>query len=382
MSPKSFSVLLAGTVVAVGLAVWAVAEREVPAASRTVDEPLFAGLADRLGEVTAIEAEAEGKSVTVRKDGEVWRVVERGGYPADPAKVREVARALTGLRIVEAKTASADRLPRLELGDPEADKAKSRRVSLEGADGKPIASAILGKAKYGLYGGGRGGIYVRRDGETQSWLAAGEVNLPDDAMGWIDNQVVDLPERQIARVTLGAGSADPIVITRPDADKETLALDTVPEGRQADQEAMSRVTGLLEGLSMSDVRPGADKPVPETAPRARFETRDGLVVGVALLTEGEGDAAKHWVTLEVEKGQPAAEPAETPGPAAEAATPAPAAEAAPAKVEPADQAKPLAERVEELRRRLGGWQFELPSYLAERLTYDRDKLLAKPEGTS
>jgi hypothetical protein len=55
-----------------------------------------------------------------------------------------------------------------------------------------------------------------------------------------------------------------------------------------------------------------------------------------------------------------------------AAEPAPAAEAT----------KPLAERVAELKQKLGGWQFQLPSYIAERLTYGRDKFLAKPEGTS
>ncbi len=45
-------------------------------------------------------------------------------------------------------------------------------------------------------------------------------------------------------------------------------------------------------------------------------------------------------------------------------------------------AKPLAERVAELKAKVEGWQFQVPSYIAERLTYGRDKMLAKPEGTS
>lgn len=366
MSPRSFAILLAATALSVGLAGWSLAERQVPAASQAVDRPLFPDLALRLPEVVAIQVVGEDGTTTIRKDGEVWHVVERGGYPADPAKVREVARALAGLQLVETKTADADRLARLELEDP-GGKAKSRQVTLEGADGKPIASAILGKAKYGLYGGGRGGVYVRRAGEPQSWLAAGEVELPKGQMAWIDNDVLSLPEKDIVRVVLGEGAADPITITRPDPDAGTLAVDGLAEGQKADQEVLARIASVLDNLSMTEVRKAA-APMPADAPRARFETRDGIVVTVASKVEGEADKEVHWLAFQVGEGQPAA-----------AAVP----EAKPeGEAKPAEAAKPLAERVAELKRRLEGWEFQIPSYVAERLTYGRDKLLAKPEGAS
>ena len=399
MSPRNFSILLLATVASVGLAGWAVVERQVPAASRTVDEPLFAGFDQRLADVAAVQVKAAGETVTLRKDGDTWRVVERGGYPADPAKLREVARAVAGLQLVEAKTASGDRLPRLELGDPSAEGAKSKLVTFEGADGKPIASVVIGKSKYNLFGGSRGGVYVRRQGEDQAWLAAGEVTLPSDIMGWIDKDVASLPEKDIVRVTLGEGGADPIVISRPEPGADKLVLDRPPETGKVDDEVLSRVASTLDNLSMIGVRKADDEPMPADAPVARFETADGIVVTVTSTVEGQGEKEEHWLAMQVAEGQPVAAPeppapapAAAAAPAADAAEPEQAAatpaadeakpEEATAVAETVPPAKPLAERVAELKAKVEGWQFQVPSYIAERLTYGRDKMLAKPEGTS
>lgn len=374
MSPKSFSILLLATAVSVGLAGWAVAERDVPAASRTLDEPLFPGLAERLADVSIVQVTTDGSTFTLRRDGDAWHLAERGGYPADRAKLREVARAVAALRLVEAKTSSGDRLSRLDLDDPAVKGSKAKLVTLEAGDGKPIASVVLGKPKYSLYGGGRGGTYVRRNGEDQAWLAAGEVSVPGDALGWLDEEVVSLPEAEIRRVTLGEGGADPTVITRPDPASETLVLDRLPEGRTADQEVLSRVAAVLDKLSMSDVRKADARPMPADAPKARFETQDGLVLTVTSTIETNGDKQESWVALDV-----GADPSAVAGSATAAA---PQTDAVAVEAKPADAQHALADRVAELKGKLAGWQFQLPAYIAERLTYDREKLLAKPPGMS
>ena len=109
-------------------------------------------------------------------------------------------------------------------------------------------------------------------------------------------------------------------------------------------------------------------PMPADTPRARFETRDGIVVTVTSKVEGEADKEVHWLAFQVGEGQPVAADAPEAKPEGEA--------------KPAEAAKPPAERVAELQRRLEGWEFQIPNYVAERLAYGRDKLLAKPEGAS
>lgn len=370
MSPKAFATLAIAALAAVVLAGWSVTTRDTPLTATAVDQPLFPGLVDRLEQVARIEAQTSSGTVTLRRDGDLWRVEQRDGFPADGSQVRAVARGLAALQIVEAKTAASERLPRLELDEPGKENAKGRRVTLKDAEGAVLASAILGKTRYDLYGGGRGGIYVRRDGESQAWLAAGEVELPQDDLGWIDTTVVDLPEYRVRKVTLGAGGADPIVLSRPD-DTQDFALDRVPEGRKADVGELSRVAATLASLTLQDVKPAAVKPVPDDAPLARFETFDGQVVAIRVLVEGQGDAVEHWVRLTAEPPvapAPAASPQE-PSPA-EATDVAQATEAAEAEArrDPAAVTARLAQRVD-------GWTFKVPRWVTDRLLVTRDDLL-------
>lgn len=373
MSPKGFSLLAAATALSLGLAAWAVMERDVPLTTARQPEPMFAGLLDRLNDVQTIKVTGGGQALTLNRmpDGK-WQVAERGGYPADYKKARELALGLASLQLVEAKTASADRLQRLELDDPARAEAKSRQVELLDKDGKPLAVAVVGKTKYGLYGGGRSGVYVRRGGEDQAWLAAGELDVPGSPTDVMSRDIVDIAKDDVGRVTLAAGSPGPIVIAKPDRNAQAYALQaSLPEGRKADDEKLDRLAGTLSGLTLQDVRPVAEIAFPADAPRALFETWDGVDIEVRAAKVGEGDKAEHWVAFTVAAGDPLA-----PAPA-----PAPAAEGSPATPQPAP-AKPAAERAAELKGRLDGWAFKLSEYVAARIGWKLDDLLAAGEGTS
>ena len=183
MSPRNFAILALATVASIALAAHAVSQRDTPLRVEAAGEAMFPGLLDRLNEVREVritmpggQAHGDGR----RTRAGPWR--RRADYPVDPAKVRDLALALANLQLVEAKTADPERLERLELEEPGADGAKSRLVELLGGDGAPLAAAVVGKASPSLYGGGRGGVYVRRAGDNQAWLAGGELDLP--AMPW------------------------------------------------------------------------------------------------------------------------------------------------------------------------------------------------------
>jgi hypothetical protein len=314
MSPRSFAILAAAAAASVVLAVAAVLSRDLPATTAAAgEEPLFPGLLDRVNEVRTVRVMAPGKTLTAQAGEKGWSLAEKGGYPVEPRELRELVLGVANLRLVEAKTADPARLKRLELDNPAAEAAKSRQVELLGEGGEPIAAVVVGKGKPGLYGGGRGGVYVRRAGEPQSWLAAGELEVPGDALDLMDQTVVDIPAEQVARVTLRpAGGAAPIRLHRPDPAAQAFAVDAaLPEGRALDPGSVDQVAGALSGLTLQDVKPAADLAVPADAPRSRFETVDGVAVEATVATLGEGDAAERWVLLEASTADPAAGAAES-----------------------------------------------------------------------
>lgn len=367
MSPRSFLLLAGAAVVSVGLAVHAVTSRDRPLTAASLNEPLFPGLFDRLNEVRTVRITAPGTMLTVETDGQGWRLAEKGGHPVPAAEVRELVLALANLQLVEAKTARPERLKRLELEEPGGGDASSRRVELLDGDGRGIAAAVIGRTRPGLYGGGRSGVYVRRAGEEQAWLAAGMIEVPTEPLDLLDSAVLDVPPESIARVTLGVDGPAPVAIRRSDAATSDFTVDAaVPAGRAIDRDKVERIAGALGGLTMQDVRPAAETTFPAEARRVRYETSDGLVLDLAIAASGEGDAAEHWVQVTADS-RPATAPAPTAEPAASGTAP----------VE-----KPASERAKALNARLAGWAYKIPAHAGERLGADLDDLLADKEGTS
>lgn len=368
MSPRNFAILALATVASVALAVHAVARRDVPVQSEVVDEALFPGLLDRLNDVRGVRVTGHDTKLTVNEVDGRWVLAEKSSYPVDAATVRNLALALANLQLVEAKTADPARLPRLELDDPGANDAKSHLVELLGADGQPVAAAVVGKSSPSLYGGGRGGVYVRRGSENQAWLAAGEIEVPGDAMALLPHEVVDLPMAEVAKITLQPTGAPALTLSRADAAGEFTADAALPEGRKLDPVKLEALAGMLAGLTMSDVRPAAELTPSADAPHARFQTFDGLVVEGTLVREGEGDAAQNWLLVKASADEtaPVTAPAE---PTATEAAPAP-------------ETKKPTERAAEIATRVDGWAYQIPPYLAERFDDNLEKLLAEPTPAS
>lgn len=349
MSPKSLAVLALATAASIALAVHAVQDRDEPIRSAASGGVLFPDLLDRLNDVRELRIAAPEGSFTVVNKDQVWSLAEKAGYPVDPDRVRQLGLALANLRLVEPKTADPGKLARLELEDPAGEGAKSRLIELEGPDGSAIASAVVGKPSPSLYGSGRGGVYVRRSGDNQAWLAAGELELPASAMELIGEDVVDLPTEQVARVVLDPAGTSPVTLARPDANGDFTVDVQLPEGRKLDPTKAEFLAGALSNLTMSDVTPASGLPAEGERRELRFETFDGLPITVQVATIGEGDAAVHWVTLGT------------------------------AATSEADKANsPLATRIGELE----GWAYQVPAYLADRLRGGLDTLLAEPTPAS
>lgn len=352
MSPKSFAILLLATVASVALAIGAIAHRDLPVQAAAANQPMFPTLLDRLNEVGRIQLTTPSGKLTLQAGDRGWTLVEKSNYPVPADEVRKLALAVAGLQLVEARTADPSRLKRLELEDPTGEGFTSKEVELLGKDGASLAAVVVGKSSPGLHGGGRGGIYVRRAGESQAWLAAGELEVPGDALALLGHDVIDVPAAEVARVILDQGGPAQVALARPDAKAtEFTTAAALPDGRKLDPVKVEELTGSLGGLRMEDVRPVAEVALPADARHSRFETFDGLAVDVTVANVGEGDAAERWATF--------------------------AASAAPAAGNDA-----AVKRAEALSGKLQGWAFRLQPFLADQLAGSLDKLLADPEPAS
>lgn len=295
MKHKGLIALLLATAGAVAVAVLVSLGRGAGDADPQTGQLVLPELRQRAGEIARVTLVHGEAKTTLLRQGDKWLVEEKGNYPADAARLSQALQGLAELRYVEAKTRKPDFYARLEVEDAGRKDAKSTLVTVSDDKGDLLGEIIAGKRRVDQLGGGTDGIYVRKPGDAQSWLARGTLDLATDASGWLDRNIVDLPRDKVKEV----------VLTQPDGSKLDLAHDK-PEDKLALKDApadttlksdtaLVEPTTALASLTLSDVRPAAEMPfAAEGVSRAEITSFDGLTVKLALVDKD----GKSWARLE------------------------------------------------------------------------------------
>jgi hypothetical protein len=292
MQKRGLILLAAATLVLVALAVVAIATGGRTVSRAAPGEVGLPALTSKLGEVASVGVRRSALELTFVRDGDGWFVAEKGNYPAAAGKVRQIVLGMADLALVEPKTQKAESYPRLELDDP--GKGKSTLVILKDKSGATLAEMITGKRRYDRLGAGNDGVYIRKPGDSQAWLARGSLEFSDQLSSWLDRRILDLPEKRIAKVTLTQPDGAKLVITRPSADAKFTVEDAPADAKFKSETATRQPAMALETLDLDDVKPAADAPMPDKDVfTASFVTFDGLTVDVRLFDRDN----LHWIAV-------------------------------------------------------------------------------------
>ena len=347
MTPKLFLGLTVTAATSLALAGVVYYDAQTWAPNTVSGEALLPDLGGQAENVTSVSVKTNDNTVTVVKKGDGWGIAERSDFPADADEVREVIVGLTQMTIVEEKTRSPGRYKLLDLDDPEAKDSEAKLVTLAGADGKAIASLVLGKVKFGVLGPGRNGTYVRKPGDPQTWLVSGDVEAPISVRGWAQKAVFEIPKEEVAQIKTVHADAEEVVLVRGEGagDVSAFGILNLPEGAKLKQGAdLAFLASSIAQLELWDVKKSEASDAGTAAGVATTEiiAKNGLKVTVRLVSsEGE----EHWATVKAE------------GP---------------------DGAK---KAVEEINARADGWVFKIPTYKANNFKKRRAELIEPPAKT-
>ena len=186
MKARHLIILVVAAVIAILATLWtgSLHDTSPPAGAGALLAP---GLEAKLNDVSAVVVKGKDETVTLEKGTDAWIVREKGGYPADTGKVRKLLIGLSKATLLEQKTSNPERYGELGVADlepaapadatPPADKSAEPattagslvdvQVPLEGTDHFML---LIGKTARGATG-----TYVRKSGDTQSWLASGDL---------------------------------------------------------------------------------------------------------------------------------------------------------------------------------------------------------------
>jgi hypothetical protein len=300
MQSRSLILLASVTVVLVAIAIVVLASGDRGVSRAAPGQPAFPALAAKLGEVASVTVSHSGTTMTLIRDGDSWLVAEKGNYPANAAKISQIVRAMADLTLVEPKTENPDLYPRLEVEDP--GNGKSALVAVKDKSGGDLAQAIVGKRRYDRLGAGNDGVYLRKVGEAQTWLARGTLDPSGDPASWLDRRIIDIPDKKIAKITLTQPDGSKLVIARATPDASFAVEDAPADAKFKSESTIGGPAAALETLDLDDVKPAGELSVPDKdVVTASFTTFDGLTVDLRLMERDKSN----WIAVSATGSGPA-----------------------------------------------------------------------------
>lgn len=290
---RSLTILAGITVVVAGLAVFALHQSAETVAPKFQPKPLFPDLASQLNDLGAITVTSKGGTVHIRKvAGKGFVVVDKYSYPADPNVVTATGIGLVNLTAIEPKTAKPEYFHLLNLVAPDKG-GKAVHIVLTDTKGKTMADLLIGLNKTTTDDQGRHTLYVRRNGENQTWLARSTLDVRVNAADWLNGNVLAVTRDRIQSAHVVPAKGPAYTVSRKSKNDPDYTLVDVPPGKELTYAgaADSVATGIAD-FDIQDVRPASNFDFAK-ANQVSIRTFDGLVVTVRVLDKD----ALHWATV-------------------------------------------------------------------------------------
>ncbi len=336
MTPKHFLALAAAAAVSLVVAL-IVYSSSVPWSHATLNGvPLFKSLRDAPPQIARIEVEQGSDKLTLQHKGKDWVLKQHELFPATPEKVRAFLVSLSDAELVEAKTQRKDRYALLGLEDPHGHNAASRLVRLIDDKGQTVAEAVIGKQRSDAFGSGKGGTYVRRPGEAQTWLVNTEINTGVTLRDWVKPNLFKARPRDVKSITVKSPGKDDLNIALS-ADGSDHVLKDIPAGMRIKYaNSIDDIAEAASSIDFDDVKKLDEAPTGEVS-TVTLQLANGLKCDFKI--RRDGGAA--WVTLDASAEGDAKKEAD------------------------------------ELMARAKGWEFQIPKSKADALLKTREELLEK-----
>ena len=335
---------------------------------------LFPELKTTINDLNELSVQQGSKTLTLDNEAGTWKVREADGHPALFSKIKQAAIAVSELRVLEEKTKDPQQYATLGVEDPAADKAESRLLTLKDKSGKQLAALIVGKNRISRAAAGNQGLYVRLPGQAQALLVAGDLDVGVAAADWMDKNLVNIAAERIRQIDIAHG--DTRLSLRRDKADANLVPDPIPAGKRARSDYVAeRMAGILDNITLDDVKAAAKVEFPADAVTTTVRTNDGLTAVITSAAIDSKDYARFTFQYTA-SAQPEAATAPAPETKPAAAQPAQApAEGAKKEEQPAAPKRDVAREVADLNAKTAGWVYQIPSYKFDTFTRKLDDLI-------
>lgn len=242
-------------------------------------------LTDASGTAAEIMVTTATESFRLRRSLEGWVLASHDNYEADAERAERLVEALSSLEPVGERTRLASQHERLSLGDP-VEGGNAARVVVRDNNQRELANLLIGAQRQD------GRIYVRRDGEDQSWLVSGYLPEFANAADWMQLEFLSLGRDAIREACVQPEDGPAYCLQRRPLSSQSFELVSPRGWTLVSSGAGDGVATVLGRIRFRGVRPLRDMRRPSIAEH-RVTTINGLEVTLSI-READG---QHWAYI-------------------------------------------------------------------------------------
>ncbi|MEO6024685.1 MAG: DUF4340 domain-containing protein, partial [Burkholderiales bacterium] len=317
MNRKQFTILIAALVLLGGL-VWALKQRDQASWTQSESRVGQTLLKDfSVNNVASIRIKNAYTELNLVKKDDLWRVKERGDYPANFASISDLLLKIQDQKIIQSDAITAEQRPQLELVEPGKGSSGGTLIELSDVSGKTLAKLTLGKRYMRTGQGGvaiPAGRYVMVSGDDNNAALINDALLDSEPKPdiWISRDFVRIDK--IKSIELRAQDGSPQWKMFREKEGADWQLSDAKPGDDFDQSRGISATNAISSLNFVDVVTinktlDTGMATPKTVV---VETFDSLIYTLRIGNESSddnqyiavavsGEAAKERITASDEK---------------------------------------------------------------------------------
>jgi hypothetical protein len=251
---------------------------------------LYPNLTANLNTIDRLELTQGDQQIVLEKSDSGWIVEQKSGYPADSGKIRQLLLRLSEARILEAKTTNPELYPRLTVAEPDAAEGAGNLLEIAApSDVRLIIGDLDSRA---------GGTYVRRAGESQSYLVDTEIDAGGTPLDWLDRTIMDIDSASVSQVRISHADGETLTLLRVGGQ---LVVAGVPEDRELSGPASTQPAArLLSPLRLDDVVPIGEFDIADPEATVDVHLDDGRKITIRAWRRED----ERWMAFDVALAPP------------------------------------------------------------------------------
>lgn len=282
---RNLAILAGIAILSILLAIIGVHVENSETAQRYPQTTFFPNLAYQLRNAARIHIESKTGAFDVTfTPGKGWVIPQHADYPASLDEIRQTLVSLAALETIEPKTSRPDWMHYLDLDPPP--RGNAVHLSVYDAQGAVLASLFIGKSEDIGDPGGAIGLFVRKDGDPQSWLVNSPFAPQSDIASWLDKNVMNVDRARIQEVDVTPANGPAYTVARVHPSDPDFTLTPIPKGREvANEAAPDGVGSAIANFAFADAAPAKNLDLSH-ATKLVTKTFDGLTVTAQVVQQG------------------------------------------------------------------------------------------------